>query len=116
MPKRRPDNPHDVYKFLRLWRKKGRYTLKVLAERLEVGISTVSGWETGARQVDLADLVKLAAVYGVHPAALLLAPEEAGPTLSNMQEAGALVKDMDADAAAEWLAVGRRMTGRPPTG
>ena len=112
MPKKRYLTTHDRWKFLRAWRLSRNYTLKTLAEKLAKGVSTVSGWETGGREVDLADLNKLADVYGVHPAALLLAPSDAVPIVDDMREAGSLAKGMDETARAEWLALGRRLVGK----
>ena len=84
-------------------------TLEQLAEQTGSKVSTLSGWETGRRAVDLNDLAKLADAYGVHPAALLFAPDDAGPKVKRMQEASTLAEQMPDDAAADWLAMGRRI-------
>jgi transcriptional regulator with XRE-family HTH domain len=98
--------------FLRAWRKSRKLTLEALAEQIGSKVSTISGWETGRRAVDLEDLAKLAAAYGVHPAALLFDPGEAVGKISKMQTASALVEQMPPDAADEWLAMGKRLTER----
>ena len=59
--------------------------------------------------MDLEDLVRLAAAYGVHPAALLIAPDEANETVSRMQDACTLAERMPPEVADEWLAMGRRV-------
>ena len=64
--------------FLKLWRKNRKWTLRHLAEHTGYAVSTLSGWENGDREVGTEDLHRLAAAYGVHPAALLMSPEDAG--------------------------------------
>lgn len=99
---------------LRVWRKSRKLTLETLAEQTGYAISTLSGWEKGSREVGTEDLVRLAAVYGVHPAALLMAPKEAGPRVARMIEASGLAERLDDDKADQWLALGRTLGGDPP--
>jgi transcriptional regulator with XRE-family HTH domain len=98
--------------FLRIWRKSKNLTLEQLAERLQNAISTVSGWETGRRTMDMEDLRKLALTYGVHPAALLMDPDEANGQISRMQRAAGLASAMNETQADRWLAVGESMTDK----
>lgn len=95
--------------YLRAWRRSRNLTLEALAERMGSKVSTISGWETGRRSVDLDDLAKLAQAYGVHPAALLFAPEVSADKVNRMQTASSLVEQMPGEAADEWLAMGRRL-------
>lgn len=88
-------------------------TLERVANAIGIKINTLSGWETGARAVDLNDLDKLATFYGVHPAALLLAPEE-GPRFDAMRQASNMAEQMGPDAAKDWLALGQRLLPKPP--
>ena len=64
------DDPTRFYLHvhLRSWRKSRKLTLEALAEQMGSKVSTLSGWETGRRILDLEDLQKLALYYGVHPA------------------------------------------------
>lgn len=99
---------------LRLWRKSRKLTLSQLAEASGFAVSTLSGWENGDREVGMEDLRRLAAVYDVHPAALLLNPEEAGPIVARMIKASGLAQRMGEQAADQWLAVGETMAGKRP--
>lgn len=63
--------------------------------------------------MDLNDLEKLSKVYGVHPAALLLAPED-GPKFDAMRKAPNIAEQMGPDAAKEWLSLGERLVPKPP--
>ena len=96
---------------LRAWRKSRKLTLGKLAEQTGYAISTLSGWEKGDREVGTEDLVKLAAAYGVHPAALLMAPEVAGPKIKRMIEASGLAEQMDTGKAEQWIELGRTLAG-----
>jgi transcriptional regulator with XRE-family HTH domain len=109
MGKRTTKVAYKAYIFLRAWRESRGLTVTELATRVNKAVSTVSGWERGKRQVDLADLTKLAGVYGVHPSALLLHPQEANPALEAMREASDIARSMDPDAAAAWLELGRKL-------
>lgn len=75
--------------------------------------NTVSGWETGSRRVKLDDLEKLAKLYGIHPAALLLAPEE-GPKFEAMRRASHLAEQMGPSTAEDWLRMGERIVPKTP--
>ncbi|MBX9697896.1 MAG: helix-turn-helix domain-containing protein [Acetobacteraceae bacterium] len=94
---------------LRLWRKSRKMTLDQLAEQTGYAVSTLSGWETGEREVGTEDLVRLAAVYGVHPAALLMAPEEASPKVARMIRASGLAERLGDQPAEQWLAIGETL-------
>lgn len=109
MAKKRSQTPHTTHVFLKEWRKLHGLTLEALAEQTGKSVSTLSGWERGERQVDLADLTHLANFYGVHPSALLLHPQDANPTLEAMRAASEIARTMEADAVADWLAVGRKL-------
>lgn len=63
--------------------------------------------------MDMEDLVKMAAFYGVAPAALLMAPQEAGPKIQRMALASQMAAEMSDEAFAAWIAAGRMMTPKP---
>ena len=62
--------------------------------------------------MDLADLVKLANFYGVHPAALLIAPATGEAKVRKMQAACDLAERLSDQAVTVWLEVGNQMTER----
>lgn len=99
---------------LRAHRKARKLTQQKVADGIGVSFNTVSGWETGARTMDMEDLEKLAVFYGVHPAALLLAPEE-GPKFEAMRRASSLAERMGPEAAEDWLRMGERLTPKAPS-
>lgn len=99
---------------LRAWRKSRKLTLETLAEQTGYAVSTLAGWEKGERQVKTEDYVRLAKVYGVHPAALMIAPEAAGPKVAQMIEAAGLVERMDKVEARQWLDIGNTLARDHP--
>jgi len=99
----------SLHTHLRAWRKRARLTLEQLADKIGSKVSTISGWETGSRTVDLDDLKRLADAYGVHPALLLHAPPGSDDLL-RLQGAAELLSKMSAEDAAEWLRLGARFT------
>lgn len=100
---------------LRAWRKSRKLTLEKLAEQTGYAVSTLSGWEKGDREVGTEDLVKLAAAYGVHPAALLMAPEVAGPKVRRMIEASGIAERLENGKAQQWIDLGRTLAGDTET-
>lgn len=80
-----------------------------------VWFNTISQWETGTRDLDLSSLAKLASAYALHPAALLLAPEE-GPKFDAMRRASELAGRMGPDAVRDWLRLGERIVLGPREG
>jgi len=105
--------PIALHTHLRAHRKIRGMTLERIANAIGRKVNTLSGWETGARIMKLTDLEKLASFYGVHPAALLLAPDE-GPRFEAMRQASSIAERMGPDAAQEWLALGERLTAPKP--
>ena len=99
----------DMHIHLRSWRKSRGLTLAALADAIGSKTSTLAGWETGKRQVDLKDLAELAGFYGVHPAALLFEPQGADDKVRRMQRASTLAERMPDAAANEWLSLGERL-------
>ena len=86
----------SLYLHLRAWRESRGLTLAALAEAIGSKASTLSEWESGARTADLADLARLAALYDVHPAALLSAPDD-DQGAAEVQALAAAVAESDAD-------------------
>ena len=81
-----------------------------VANILGVNKSTVHRWETGKRAMDLTDLERLAGIYGVEPAALLLSPTD-HDLARRLSAALAVLRQANADVADRWLQVGADMTG-----
>ena len=110
------NNGHDgqsgPHIHLRSWRKAHGLTLEQLANRIGSKISTISGWETGSRDMDLADLEKIARAYGVHPAILLFAPP-GSQKFHDLREVNDLWEKMSADVFSDWLRAGKRMIHEP---
>lgn len=98
----------NLHIFLRAWRKHAGMTQEHIANIVGVKFNTVSGWETGKRAVDLEDLRKLAAIYGVHPAALLFAPP-GGSEFDALQKAAKVLERLSPEQANLWLGVGAAM-------
>lgn len=106
------DMAGQLHIHLKAHRRARGLTQKAVAEGIDIAHNTVSGWESGAREMDLSDLEKLAKFYGVHPAALLLAPEE-GPKFEAMRRASQIAERMGPDAAEDWLRMGERVAPGP---
>jgi transcriptional regulator with XRE-family HTH domain len=70
--------------------------------------NTISGWESGARTLDLEDLETLARIYEVHPSALLMDPAE-GPKAETMRIASEVARSLDTETAEEWVRIGQRL-------
>lgn len=100
--------PSPVHIHLKDWRKHRRLTLDELAARVNRSLSLVSAWESGARIMNMVDLQELARVYGVHPSALLLPPEDSSRADLKLA-ASEIVQDMDAESALQWLQLGRKL-------
>jgi transcriptional regulator with XRE-family HTH domain len=97
-----------LHYFLRAWRKSRKLTLEQLANMIGSKVSTIQGWEVGARAMDLKDLEKLAAYYGVPAAALLEAPPGSAD-MERLRRAARIVRDAPADVAEDWLRMGERL-------
>ncbi len=106
------DMADHLHMHLRAHRKLRNLTLEDVAAGVGVKFNTVSGWETGKRKLDIGDLEKLASFYGVHPAVLLLAPED-GPKFEAMRRASQLAERMGPEAAEDWLRMGERLAPPP---
>ena len=105
----------NLHEHLRAWRHYRRLTLEQLANEIGSKPNTISGWETGGRTVDLDDLRKIADVYGVHPAALLFAPE-GDPNFEGMQKASRILSEVAPKKARIWLEMGEAMLDPSPPG
>jgi transcriptional regulator with XRE-family HTH domain len=100
-----------LHKFLRPHRKARGLSQQKLADGIGVAFNTISGWETGARSVDLNDLEKLANFYRVHPASLLIAPENAAK-VDAMRRAATIAEQLEPEVATDWIRMGERL--KPP--
>lgn len=93
---------------LRAHRKRARMSLEAVAAAIGTVKSVMSDKERGKKQVTLEDLEKLAVVYGCHPLALLLAPDD-GPRAAAIREAADIARTRDADALRDWLSMGKHL-------
>lgn len=103
-----PGPASNLHIHLRAWRHHRRLTLQVVADKIGSKINTISGWETGTRTVDLDDIAKLADAYGVHPAALLFAPDDQ-TQFETMRDVLNLVADMPPAVRETWLRLGQQL-------
>ncbi len=94
------------------WRAYKGLSQEQVANILGVNKSTVHRWETGKRAVDLNDLNRLAAIYGVDPIALLLSPNDV-QLAKRLTEAKAILERAAPDAGDRWLASGRDIAAVP---
>lgn len=102
-----------LHAHLAAWRRFQRLTQEQLAEKIGSKVSTISGWETGARDMDLVDLKRIADAYGVHPALLLFAPP-GSKRFEALREVNKLWESMPADVFADWMKAGTRMVPHAP--
>ena len=79
-----------------------------VANTLGLNKSTIHRWEMGTRAVDLADLERLSAIYGVDPIALLLAPGDA-KLAADLTKAKTILVTRDPDATRVWLEMGNKL-------
>jgi transcriptional regulator with XRE-family HTH domain len=86
-------------------------TLEQLAVLIGSKTNTISGWETGNRGVDLDDIKRIADAYGVHPAALLFAPDDQAG-FESLRELLSVATAMTEESRSAWLAIGRQLA--PP--
>lgn len=73
--------------------------------------NTISGWETGNRSVDLDDIKRIADAYGVHPAALLFAPQDQAG-FEAMRDVFEMAANMTEESRKAWLAIGHQLRSR----
>ena len=104
-----------LHRGLRGWREARGLSQEAVADALAVNKSTVHRWESGARALGLDDLGRLAAIYGVDPVALLLAPGDV-QLASDLSAAKAVLASRCPDAARTWLALGRKLPPAVPAG
>ena len=98
----------SLHQHLRAWRDIKNLSQEQVANILEVNKSTIHRWETGTRTVDLADLERLAKVYGVDPIALLMAPGDVQLAV-DLTAAKAILSSRDPDAIRTWLEMGTKL-------
>lgn len=101
----------EMHIHLRSWRRHKGLTLEQLAGLIGSKTNTISGLETGNRGVDLDDIKRLADAYGVHPAALLFAPEDQAG-FAAMRDVFEMASGMTDDARKAWLAIGMQLRGK----
>ena len=98
----------SLHRHLRAWRDTRNLSQEQVANTLAVNKSTIHRWETGARTVDLADLERLAELYGVDPIALLMAPGDV-QLAADLTAAKAILTSRDPDATRTWLEMGSKL-------
>jgi transcriptional regulator with XRE-family HTH domain len=97
---------------LREWLTYRNVSQRAFAERLETSEASVSKWLKGTQAMTLAQFSKIAALLGASPSELLLAPPRRAKA-ERYERVGNVARDMPDDALEEWLALGRRLTGKP---
>jgi transcriptional regulator with XRE-family HTH domain len=60
--------------YLREYRDRAGLTLRQAAEKLGVVAQTIHKWEQGQNSPSIPDLLRLAKIYDIHPAAFFMAP------------------------------------------
>ena len=101
---------------LRGWREARGLSQEAVADALAVNKShRATAGKAGARALGLDDLGRLAAIYGVDPVALLLAPGDV-QLASDLSAAKAVLASRCPDAARTWLALGRKLPPAVPAG
>ena len=100
----------SLHQYLSLWRSKKGLSQEQVANILGVNKSTVHRWEMGKRAVDLADLERLAAIYGVDPVALLMAPDNVD-LAAKLSRAKTVLETIPDEAAERWLGTGSDIAG-----
>jgi transcriptional regulator with XRE-family HTH domain len=100
--------PTNLHNHLRAHRKARGFTQEQVANILGIRNSTLSGWETGSRILNLKDIENLAKVYDLHPAALLMPPAES-ERVELMRQASDVAGRLDSEAGAEWVRLGQRL-------
>lgn len=68
---------HPIRPYLKSWRLHYGHTLEWLAERLDVGVSSVFRWESGENGVQEETFQAIAKAYGITPAELSAPPVDA---------------------------------------
>lgn len=99
-----------LHRHLTAWREKRGLSLEKVGELVNHNKSTISRWENGKQNVDLVELQKLAAVYGVDPLALLLSPDDVA-LATRLTQAKDILQAVPADVAERWLQTGVDIAG-----
>ena len=101
-------NAPGLHIHLRAWRETKNLSQEQVANILAVNKSTIHRWETGSRTVDLADLERLAEIYGIDPIALLMAPGDV-QLATDLTVAKDILTSRSADATRVWLEMGTKL-------
>ncbi len=97
-----------LHRYLKAHRKLRGFTQEHVANILGISHNSYSMKERGQRPVDLDELEKLAEAYGVHPIALLMAPED-GPRADLVRRAAEIARTRPEGAAQDWLRSGEHI-------
>lgn len=103
----------QVQRRLRDWRLFFGLSQDALAKRLNVSVSTISGWENATRTVSLSALQRLGDAYGVEPAFLIMVRYGPPERILSFQRIAEVMRDLDDAKAAQWLALGEDLAGLP---
>jgi len=91
--------------YLREWRQAARLTLVQVADRIGQHFTAVQKWEVGVNAVDMRDLERLAAIYGIPPVAFFYHPEDREQA-ERLARAHKVLANVPADKAEKWLVTG----------
>lgn len=100
--------PHPIHKYLRAWRKHAGLSQEQLGNIIGVDHTTVGRWERGKVPLTSEQFERLAHIFRATPAQLLADPMESA-AVDTLQEAYAIMQDMDPDTLAQWLDIGRKL-------
>lgn len=103
----------QVQRRLRDWRLFFGLSQDALAKRLNVSVSTISGWENVTRTVSLSVLQKLGDAYGVSPAFLIMIRYGPPERVMRFQRIAEVMRELDQEKAEQWLALGEDLAGLP---
>jgi transcriptional regulator with XRE-family HTH domain len=97
-----------LHQHLKAHRKLRKFTQVYIAGILRISHNAYSDKENGKRPVTLEELEKIAEAYGVHPSALLMAPED-GPRADLMRRAAEIARTRPESAAQDWVRSGEHL-------
>lgn len=109
-PRTAKKGPRSLHRYLRAWRIYRDMTQIDVGEALNVRHSTVSRWEAGSIPINIFDIERLAALYGVEPVRLLTDPN--APSPPGADRAQIILSQLDESDRADWLRSGERLTRR----
>lgn len=100
--------PHE-WAYLAEWRDVSGLTQENVAGTLDVSGVTVHRWETGKAAVSMANMMKLAKLYGASDVGMLSLPPPSREQIAAIREAWKIVASLSPEDRSAWLSHGRIM-------